>query len=748
MRKALKSSIFAQLAKKDFLIVVLGILAFFTVELVLVHYFANRAGDLGDHYLLKILFFNFLAFAIVCALIYFVVNYLKKAFPEKFTPEEAEYYLAAMEAAKDGVCITDPNGVITYVNEAFCRYHGYKSSYELIGKSWNILYDAPHKDWIEEYIIPLLRKQWKWTGRTKGIRKDGTLFDQELSLIQFIDGGFIDIMRDITGQIEAESLSKARLAAIEAAGDGIGIVNNRGILIYLNKALMDIHGIDEKEKHRFVGRHWENLYTKQGRTYIKNHVLPVFERHGSWHGESALPKLNGEMIYAELSLTKLPGGGMIGTARDVTLRKQNEEEKAQLKDQFYQAQKMEAIGRMAGGIAHDFNNILAAMMGYSEFLIDDLDKKSKEHEYASQIYKAGLQARDLVDHMLAFSRRSETSRETIDLTEPFDETIKILSASFPRSVEFSSHISAKHPFIKGNATQIGQVLMNLCVNAKDAMDDERGSLRLTLEDWNPNSSEIQPLLSDEPTNPSAVAPTKTHAISRERTHLYVGRLARNMDYLKLTVSDTGSGIPKTVAEHIFEPFYTTKSVNEGTGLGMSMAHGVVLEHGGAIFMDSETGKGTTFELFFPVTTEIAEHDEEREAETISGEGRVLIVEDQDSVRMMMKKMTERLGYQVKTVSDPVEALEMLSEENDFDVIITDHTMPKMTGIELAQKIYQDKPELPFIMISGYSQKRLENAANLSPNIKGVLRKPIKSNRLSNVISDVIRTAGHPAESEN
>lgn len=661
-------------------------------------------------------------------------------------PNEIEHYLMAMELAHDGVCIADENGHIAYVNDAFCKSHGYESNAGLIGKRWNILFDENTQEYMRNEISPILGKDKKWAGKAKSMRKDGSLFDAEISIITMPNNGFITVCRDISEETQAETVSSVRLAAIEAAKDGIWIVNERGILIFINKSMMDIHGIQDMDKDRYVGRHWENLYTKKERKHLKDNILPAYERYDSWNGEIPLRNLGGDVIHVELSLTKLPNGGMIGTTRDISQKKQNEEEKTRLKDQFYQSQKMEAIGQLAGGMAHDFNNILAAIMGYSEFLIEDLSKDADEYIYAKNIHSAGIRGRDLIDHMLAFSRRSETSHEIIDITDPLQETLKIMGASLPKSIEIQQHINLRHPFIMGNSTQIGQIMMNMCLNSKDAIADEPGTLSLGLTEWNADDQKIAPLLSDKPTDPGVVLPGRVKSLDQNNIHLYVGQLQKDGTYLKLSIEDTGCGITRAVAEHIFEPFYTTKAVNEGTGLGMAMVHGVVIEHGGAIFMESERGKGTRFDLFFPIVNANDDTEEEIKApqsEIIQGKGHILIVEDQTNVRTMLEKMLERIGYSCESAEDAIVALDILHSPSratkpDFDLIITDYTMPKMTGLAFAQKLLETHPNLPLIMVSGYSEQKLDKAVDLSKNIKSILRKPVQVAPLSNALASVLQ----------
>ena len=257
------------------------------------------------------------------------------------------------------------------------------------------------------------------------------------------------------GKKEALLLADQRLAAIEAAGDGIGVVDPQGNLAYMNRALMDLHGIDPgAEKEIYIGQSWLTLYSEAGQVQIEQEVMPEVRMHGYWNGDSPIVRRDGRIIEAEMSLTLLPDGGMIGTARDISARKLAEKEKNILQRQVYQAQKMEAIGRMAGGIAHDFNNILSSLTGYADFLVEDLPDKSREQQYASRILSGCSYAQDLVNQILMFSRQSDDARQLVDIRRIFDDTMDMLEHAMPPGVIIKKSVQIDQGVIEANKSRI------------------------------------------------------------------------------------------------------------------------------------------------------------------------------------------------------------------------------------------------------------------------------------------------------
>ena len=541
-------------------------------------------------------------------------------------------------------------------------------------------------------------------------------------------------------KLKSYRLLKDRVAAIEASVEGIGIVDRKGRLTYMNKALMELHGINPKQKADYIGKTWLSLYEEDTREYITKTVMPEFKETKFWRGESKIKHQGGKEITAELSMTRIEGGGFISTARDVSEREKAHAEKKEMETQLSQAQKMEAIGRLAGGIAHDFNNILAAMNGYAEFLCEDLEKGTDQHKFATNIMQAGKQARSLVDKILAFSRHKESDIELVDLCEPLQETLVMLQSTMPKTVEVKTDIQMASAPIRGNETQITQMIMNLCVNARDAMEGDKGEINIVLEELNSQKGVPANLVSDKLPSPDEAPPMTIEDGKSGQTLLYMGSIAKDQQYMRLSVSDTGSGISRVIMEHIFEPFFTTKDEYKGTGLGLSTVHGIVRAHQGALCLDSVLGEGTRFDLYFPLdfdgdATDFDEDDQELDLEL---GGMILLVEDQPEVQMVTETMLTRLGYDVECVSTGLEALDTLREYPEkYDVVVTDQNMPKMTGLELVNQANMDFPDLSFVLLSGYSQQKLQKLMEEHPAIKEMVRKPVSQKDLGRALQRVI-----------
>lgn len=653
-----------------------------------------------------------------------------------------EQRLIAMSSAFDSMCVTDAEGRITYVNESLLVLYEYEKEDELLGRPWTVLYDGIHCEWLQEEIFPLLEEKPRWDGHTIGQKSDGTSFNQDLSLTRLPGGGYICIIRDVSELMRTEALSKRRLAAIEAAADGIGICDENHRILYLNQALMSIHSLGGYDQWSWRGKHWSDIYDKNTARYFKEDILPELARSGQWRGERKLSGKDGAESWVDISLTVLPEGGFIGTTSDVTGRKNSEKEKADLQEQFYQAQKMEAIGRLAGGIAHDFNNILAAILGYAEFLTEDLKKDPEKKKYAENILAAGAQARQLVEQMLQFSRRKESEKSLVGLSEVLKDTLDILHASFPKTIEIETDIRISSAHIRANQTQLAQVLMNLCVNAKDAMSNDHGRLVISFDEV-----EADPDLFDEMVVSYETARENLPSIRIDepepgQAYLELGHLIKGHSYAVLSVEDTGSGMSKAIMQHIFEPFFTTKSVDEGTGLGLANVHGIVLGHSGALTIESTLGQGTRFDIFLPIETpEKKIHVVASDGDLVSGSGHILVVEDQANVREMLVTSLERLGYECAACNSGVEALEILRQgDRTFDLVVSDHNMPVMTGLELAEQARIEWPDLGFVIVTGYTIEALNRDISEYESIRAVLHKPVDRQQLSVAVKTAISRA--------
>ena len=393
---------------------------------------------------------------------------------------------------------------------------------------------------------------------------------------------------------------------------------------------------------------------------------------------------------------------------DITKRKKAEEEKTTLKAQLHQTQKMEAIGTLASGIAHDFNNILTAMVGYADLALEDAREGTVAQNYLQQVLTAGSRAKELVRQILTFSRKTEQEQEPMEIAPIVKEALKMLRSSIPTTIEIRQNIQADSSVIMANPTEIHQILVNLCTNAAHAMGENGGLLEVSLTDV-----DIEP------------------AIVTDFGTLQEG------SYLKLSVKDTGCGMNREVMGRIFEPFFTTKDVDKGTGMGLSMVHGIVESYGGLITVGSEPGKGTTFNVFFP-RINCVDMPETESLEVVCGRGElVLLVDDEKPIVDMMTQMLQRLGYVVVGETSSVDALETFRTQADkFDLVITDYAMPNITGKQLAKELMSIRPDIPIILCTGFNDD-IDAERAKSIGIKEFIMKPIDRKNMAVIIRNIL-----------
>ena len=390
------------------------------------------------------------------------------------------------------------------------------------------------------------------------------------------------------------------------------------------------------------------------------------------------------LIHDEQGAASLLGG----IALDVTERKQ-------LEQRLRQAEKMEALGTLAGGIAHDFNNILAAMIGYTELSRDGVTPGSRAQQNLDQVLIAGRRAKALIQQILAFSRRREPQREALDLRRLIEEVFGLLRASIPTTIAMKVDVPPLPCLVLADPTQLQQVMINLCSNAAQAMHSTGGTLTIRLEEW------------DVPASFAAAYPPLTGG-----------------PHLQVTVRDTGVGMSEEVLRRIFDPFFTTKKVGEGTGLGLSAALGIVTSHGGTMTVQSEPSRGSTFCVYLPKLAQADSVTAPVPAAVVGGSERILFVDDEVALVHLAEQMLGNLGYRVTAVTDPVLALgRFLSTPEAFDLIITDQTMPGMSGESLAQEILRLRPSTPILLCTGFSQSLTDESARRL-GIRGLLYKPL------------------------
>ncbi|MCP5050204.1 MAG: response regulator, partial [bacterium] len=513
----------------------------------------------------------------------------------------------------------------------------------------------------------------------------------------------------LEGEVEERSaqlqvLENRYRILFEESRDTVFISTPQGAFTDINPAGVGLFGYESKEellslkstKHLFDNPKDRKKYLqamdKDG--YVQDYDI-IFKRR------------DGERVCARVTATLVRDSRGQSTAyrgiiRDIT-------EQKQLERQLIQAQKMEAIGTLAGGIAHDFNNILGVIIGYTELTMEDLEEGTLARRNIEHVLTASERATELVKQILAFSRQGERKRQPLKVSLIIKEALKLLRSSLPSTIDIRQNIRADSGLVLADSTQIHQVMMNLCTNAAHAMRKDGGTLEVSLDNIviDPDNQEVH------------------------------GSIDAG-NYLLLTVTDTGHGIPQGVMKRIFEPYFTTKKAGEGTGMGLAMIQGIVQSHGGDVTVYSEPGKGTTFNVFLPrlegggIKSEV-----EIVREPLSGDERVLLVDDEEDLARMEEQMLKRLGYRVTTMTSASAALEVFrGGPGQFDIVVTDLTMPQMTGIQLARELKSIKPGIPVILCSGFSTVATREKIK-AYGISGFVMKPIVKKHLARAIRKVL-----------
>jgi len=500
-----------------------------------------------------------------------------------------------------------------------------------------------------------------------------------------------------------EDETKRLAIAIESAAEYIIVTDPNGNIQYVNPAFEKITGykreevIGENPRILKSGRHNQNFY---------RNLWNTIKSGRTWRGEFINRKKDGTIYYEEAVIS--PVFDKSGTITSFVAVKHDVTEKKNLEDQYMQAQKMEAIGRLAGGIAHDFNNMLSVIMGYSELILNKLDKNSEIYSEIEEIYKAGLRSSELTAQLLAFARKQTVKPKIIDLNDEISTHLKMLRRLIGENIKL--HWIPGEPLwkVKLDPGQLSQILNNLCINARDAINDVGN---ITIETKN-----------------------MTIDSSYHKLHPFV----KEGEYVMVAVTDDGKGMDEHVKFHIFEPFFTTKTIGEGTGLGLSSVYGAVKQNNGFILVYSEPGKGTTFKIYFPRYTGTDETAENNKHAIKKGKGEVvLLVEDETQILEITKKMIENIGYKVLPANNPNEALEIVKiYSGKINLLITDVVMPDMNGLLLARKIKSIYPDLKVIFMSGYTTNVINHEGVIDKEYY-YLQKPFDIATLSEKIHQVL-----------
>ena len=505
-------------------------------------------------------------------------------------------------------------------------------------------------------------------------------------------------------------------ALFDTASDGIMICLPDGKLVSVNDAFARMHGYNSDEilainLSDLDGPNTEKLIEERMQRILSGESISFEAEH--FHKDGHLFPLE-----VTASLIRSEGQPFIQALhRDISERKQAELERARMVERLNESQKMEALGTLAGGVAHDFNNVLAIISGNLELARQDLGQDHPARESLEEIAKASRRSKDLVQQILAFSRRQTLDRKPTSLSLVVLESARLLRASLPSTLSLNVSYEAETPPVMANASQINQVLLNLCSNAAHAVESQEspGVIDVRLE---------------------------ACTISETRGELRPGRYAR------LTVRDNGSGMDETIRSRIFEPFYTTKPVGRGTGLGLSVVHGILHSHEASVEVESAPGHGSTFRVYFPAV-EVPVTDSPATAPksaTATGKGKsVLFVDDEKGLVQLMKRLLERQGFRISGYTDPREALSAVRADPDqFDLVVTDYSMPLMSGLDLAQALREVRADLPVIMASGYITDELRAKAPAA----GICELIYKPNTVEDLCEAIVRNANVKTRAEH
>jgi len=685
----------------------------------------------------------------------FALDITERKRAEEAVQTTLQRFYTVLSSMYSGLLLVTDEGRVEFANQAICDYFDLNDSpQDLVGLT-------------ESEILPKIRKAYlhpdeafarirEMVDRGQPVRDEEVPMSGGRELLRdfiplCINGksyGRLWYHTDITERKKAQEALRQSEQSLRALAENVPdqIVRfDRNLrLLYANPAALRQIGLPEE---MLIGRtaseygaeptaavRWDQI----AREVLESGEPQRYEHTSHWEGETRI-------LDAQLVPERNADGAVqavIAIARDITERKKDEEalqkayadlerrvqertfelseayetlqkevvERKKAEDQLIRVQKLEALGTLAGGIAHDFNNILAGIIGFTEMVLEDINPDGPEYKRLGLALKGANRGRDLVRQILTFSRQTVQDRKPLALGQIVEEGLKLLRPTLPSTIEIISTSVVDNDTVLADAVQMHQILMNLCTNAAHAMREKGGVLNITISETPPSESDPAPV--------PAMRPEK---------------------YVVLKVSDTGCGMPPEVLERIFDPFFTTKQQGEGTGLGLSVAHGIIKSHGGYVTVESEPGKGTAFYVYLPNVEKQELPEDGDQLKVMSGKERILFVDDEDILIELNKQRLSRLGYDVVATTRSTDALDIFRKEPDkFDLVITDHTMPNLTGMDLAVELLKIRATIPIILCTGHSETVSPEQAKES-GIKAFLMKPLTRREMAETIRRVLDT---------
>jgi PAS domain S-box-containing protein len=630
--------------------------------------------------------------------------------------ESEDRYRQLFEASTDAILVRSGETIID-ANPAALKLFRADQLQGLVGKRYLDLVHPDDRPESVERVRKSMNGKWIATPREHRLMTlDGQVIHVESTGVPIQYQGQIQhfgMFRDITARKHVEEklreTEKKYRELAESLPQVIFEVDSRGDLIYLNQTGYELFGYCAEDFAK--GFSVLKAFIPEDHERVARDIMLNVQGQKLGRQDYTAVKKDGTKfpvgVHANCVMSGQTATGVRGILIDLTATKRADEEKRKLQIQLQQAQKMEAIGALAGGIAHDFNNILSAIIGYTELAMLDDGAACCANELKEAL-RAATRAKDLVKQILAFSRQTDEERMPVRVGVVAKEALKFLRATIPATIEIKSRIDEKSAAVLANSVELHQIIMNLCTNAVHAIGEQGGIMEVEVQ-----NTEIN-------------LPEKNELIDLE-----IGF------YVRISVKDSGCGMSPHVMKRIFDPYFTTKEKGVGTGLGLAVVHGIVKKSGGAIRAESEPGKGSAFHIYLPRVNLSTPYQSNPSELLRGGSERILFVDDEIMLVDIGQKMLERLGYNVVSRTSSIEALELFRiKPNDFDLVITDQTMPNMTGDTLAKELMHIRPDIPVILCTGYSQA-IDPERAQKRGIKAFVMKPILINDIAAAIRKVL-----------
>ena len=603
---------------------------------------------------------------------------------------EAENILGLKHEQMTGKKVIDPSWNFVHENSTIMKLKDYPvnrvlSTQKVLSNSV-VGINRPDKDYVTWVIVNAI-----------------PIFTEENELEKIIVN-FIDITSQKLAEKALQKSETLFRTVTEQSGEGLCLIDTEGNFLIANPVLRQMTGYNKTE---LPGIHIKDVVAPETEMILFSKVI----NGQSGSREIELIKKDGTSFLADIRgyPIKLENQNcMLGIISDITDIKIKEQEKKNLEIRVQQSQKMEALGTLAGGIAHDFNNILSSIIGFTELAKLNLNEDEETKSNLDEVLSAGLRARDLVKHILTFSRKADAQKNNIQIVPLIKECLKFLKASVPPNIDIRHHFTRTDITVLSDPTQLHQIFMNLFTNAAYAMKEKGGILNVKLNSINIVQEEIYPI--------KEIIPGK---------------------YVQLIISDTGCGIPENLIGKIFEPFFTTKDRMEGTGMGLSTVYGIIKEMKGEISVDSEEGLGSTFEILIPEQIGETQNSIDDDVKLTTGKGRILLVDDEPTIVKWCSQVLVRLGYRVAGFMNGMEALEKFKQDsNSFDLILTDLAMPQITGLELVKQIKEIRSDIPIILCTGFSDGLTKEKVQAC-GISAMVMKPMIASELALVVANFL-----------